>query len=202
MRLRHHRAFGASGGAGSVDDDGHLVVVERHVVISVRRAARAVDQRTGRIVTERVNDRFAGFASELQKTFMRRRPAHHDARFRVLQKVAQFGRLVGGVQRQITKTGTQAREVKEQRVRAFVDLRRDAIAASQAQSGQIGRQARTLALQVGVGVMLAAIAFDDGFGQAQREGAREISVRIHPMTILQCAYAGTSGSSCRSIQSI
>ena len=54
------------------------------------------------------------------------RRADHHRRLGVADEVFEFGRLVGGIQRQVDIAGAQRRQIEEQRFRRFFDLHRDA----------------------------------------------------------------------------
>jgi hypothetical protein len=109
------------------------------------------------------------------------RPANKKAGLRVLQEVVQLVALVGRIERQEHHSGADRGEVEHQRLGRLFHLRRDAVAAFQAERhDQVGHASRG-AFDVGVGPCPAVGEDHAGRGIAlwKAGGKDRINVLVH-----------------------
>ena len=103
---------------------------------------------------------------------------HEQPGLGTFKKVAQFGRLVGRVERDIDHAGAQAGQVKNEGWDRFFYLHHHAITGSNAQAFQPAGHAGRLLVQIGKTVARALVGLDGGALQVLAKGVAEQGVEI------------------------
>jgi hypothetical protein len=103
---------------------------------------------------------------------------HEQPGLGAFKKVAQFGRLVGRVERHIDHARAQAGEVKNECGYGFFYLHHHAIARSDAQAFQPAGHAGRLLVQIGKAVARALVGLDGGALQVLAKGVAEQGVEV------------------------
>ena len=142
MSWRQHRALGAAGGAGRVEDGGEIVGLARHVGEIRRRLARlrrsASPCPLASSVSTAATPRFAAISASPSRFA----GSQTTSRLGVADEIVELGQRIGGVERQEDRAGPQHGEIEQQIFRRLLDLHRDAVAGlDAAQHQHIGEAA-------------------------------------------------------------
>ena len=137
--MTEHRALGAAGGAGGVEDGGKVVRPARDVCES--RPAAAPPARAGFRSCHRCPCVATGDTGD--HVFAARR-RDEQRRLRIRHEICQLRPRIGGVERQPDRAGPHGRPDRARSLRALLHLRRDPVAGLDPQRhqriGQPGRQ--------------------------------------------------------------
>ena len=184
--MREHRPLGAPGGAGGVEDRGHVVGVDRGNLVERGRRPRPLGERTRSVGLE--CDRGpAVFARQRQDRLECAAATHEKAGAGVFDETGDFHRRVVGVQRQVDRADPQYRQVERERLGALADLRDHAVASCNAQFPKQSGDPGCLIVQLAAGPGGAPL-FDDrdrcvGLGRAIAEEQREQVVLHHAVPV-------------------
>ena len=172
-----HGALRAPRGAGRVQDRGEVARASRHVG-EIRRLARRAGRK--RAVSGRAQrfDAGVGFAArEMGQGVAARGVDDEQAGRGVADEVAELGRRVGGVERQVDGAGPHAREVERQGFGAFLGLHGDPVAGPHPERREGPREAARQRRHVAAGQDAPVRGLDQGplgFTRRGRQARHEV----------------------------
>ena len=174
--MTEHRTLRAPGGTRGIKDGGQVVGsdLDDPVIHGLRR--QRIRQAAPPAGVETEQPGHAGLARYHGHRGLRVRRTDEQARRRVLQKVADLGRGVRGVQRDVDRACTQAGQIQQYRLDRFVDLDHNAVAFLHAQALQQAQQtARRL--------RHLAVAQPAAVGRVEEQGIRVFGKALEKLCI-------------------
>ena len=143
--VRQHRALGAAGGAGGVEDRGEIVGSARDRLEIQRHGFHFLGESPVPRDAEALGRRQAELSCKLARRRQHVGAAEGQRRLGVAEEIFEFGERIGRVQRQERGPRPQASERQHDRVGRLVDLRCHPVARPDAERDQrIGRSRRAL----------------------------------------------------------
>ena len=154
--MRQHRPFRAAGRARGVEDRRQIVACARDRLERGRRGGDSPGEGSIALHAEAFDPRQAELQRERPDRLELIGAAENERGLGVAEEIFEFGKRIGGVQRQEDRAGAKARERDHDHVGRFVDLRRDPVAGLDAKRdkrmSRLGRAGEKLAVSQRRGV--------------------------------------------------
>ena len=154
--MRQHRPFRAAGRARGVEDRRQIVACARDSLEHSRRGGDSPGEGSIALHAEAFDPRQAELQRERPDRLDLIGAAENERGLGVAEEIFEFGKRIGGVQRQEDRAGAKAGERDHDHVGRFVDLRRDPVAGLDAKRdkrmSRLGRAGEKLAVSQGRGV--------------------------------------------------